>query len=296
MADPILFSQSYGKSQVRLSRVMRDGPRHEFHDLTLSIALEGGFEAAYSEANCSSLIATDTMKNTVYVLASRHGIRSAEEFARRLAQHFLDEYGHVEQVSVACQEQPWQRVEAAGRPHDHAFLGSTTERHTCHVVARRGETASLLSGLVGLRVLKTTRSAFRGFLRDQYTTLPETTDRILATTIEASWPCGQLDADWPRIRQTVRDTLITVFADHDSQSVQHTMYDMARGVFAACDAIDEISLRLPNEHHLLANLAPFGLANPNEVFIPTSEPFGDIRATLRRGETGPTRGVLEQKS
>jgi urate oxidase len=283
MSDPTVYSQAYGKSKVRLSRVFRDGPRHEIDDLTLSISLEGDFYAAYAEADCSKIVATDTMKNTVYVLASRHKVRAIEDFVRLLATHFLQEYAHVAQVTIACEQKPWTRIEVDGQPHDHAFVGATTERSTCEMVMRSGGETILTSGLTGLHVLKTTGSGFSGFLRDQYTTLPDTTDRILATAIEASWPCRQPATDWTLLRQTVRATLLDVFASHDSKSVQDTLYQMARAAFAACDAIDEISIRMPNQHHLLANLAPFGLKNPNEVFVPSSEPFGDIRATLRRG-------------
>ena len=283
MSRPTVLSQSYGKSNVRLSRIVRDGPRHEMIDLTLSIALEGDFDAAYTEADCSKVVATDTMKNTVYVLAGRDGVGSIEGFAQRLARHFLEHYPHVAQVSVACQQQPWARLEFGGRPHDHVFLGATTERHTCQLVQGRGGEPALRSGLAGLQVLKTTGSAFSGFLRDEYTTLADADDRILATAIEASWPCRQLDADWTLARTAIRASLLDVFANHHSQSVQHTLYEMAQAALAACDLVDEISIHLPNQHHLLANLAPFGLANPNEVFIPTSEPFGDIRATVRRG-------------
>lgn len=283
MTAPTLYSQSYGKSKVRLSRVFRDGPRHEIDDLTLSISLDGDFAAAYAKADCSKLVATDTMKNTVYVLASRNGVRPMEDFVQSLANHFLEQYSHVAEVNIACEQHPWTRIDTAGRPHDHAFLSATTERYTCNVVMRSGGDTVMASGLTGLQVLKTTGSGFSGFLRDEYTTLSDTTDRILATAIEATWPCRQLSADWTSLRQTIRTTLLDVFANHDSKSVQHTLYEMARAAFAACASIDEISIRMPNQHHLLTNLAPFGLKNPNEVFIPSSEPFGEIRATLRRG-------------
>ncbi|HEX4146861.1 MAG TPA: urate oxidase [Pirellulales bacterium] len=283
MSKPVVYAQSYGKSQVRLSRIFRDGSRHEILDLTVSISLEGDFEAAYAEADCSKIVATDTMKNTVYVLASRHAVRSIEELAQLLARHFLEEYAHVARVRIACEQRPWTRMDFSGQPHDHAFLGTAAERHACDVVTGAGGETTMTSGLTGLPVLKTTGSGFSGFLRDPYTTLPDVADRILATAIEASWPCRQLDADWTLVRQTIRATLLDVFADHDSKSVQHTLYEMGRVALDACELIDEISIHMPNQHHLLANLAPFGLKNPNEVFVPTSEPFGNIRATLRRG-------------
>ncbi|REK10947.1 MAG: urate oxidase [Planctomycetota bacterium] len=284
MTAPSLVSQSYGKTQVRLSRVFRDGPRHEIIETTLSIALEGDFDAAYTQANNAPVVPTDTMKNTVYVLARRHAIRSIEGFGQLLAGHFLEQYAQVSQATVTCEQQPWSRMEFGGQAHDHAFLGATAQRYTCRVAARRGAVTTMTSGLAGLRVLKTTRSAFVDFYRDEYTTLPDAEDRIFATAIEAHWPCPRLDADWTAARQAIRAALLEVFANQDSKSVQHTLYAMAQSAFAACNAIDEISIRMPNQHHLLANLAPFDLDNPNEVFVPTSEPFGDIQATLRRGD------------
>lgn len=139
-------------------------------------------------------------------------------------------------------------------------------------------------GLAGVKVLKTTRSGFSDFHRDEFTTLAATDDRIFATTVAASWPCGDVDADWTTIRETVRRSILEVFSGRFSPSVQATMFEMAEAVFAACGGIDEISFTMPNQHHLLLDLSAFDLANENEIFVPTDEPHGDIRATLRRGE------------
>ena len=289
MSNPIVRKQSYGKSQVRVSRIHRDGPRHEFIELSISISLDGEFETSYSQADNSKVVATDSMKNTVYVLASRHGIKSVETFAQLLGKHFLATYLHVDQVEIECEEKPWAPMMIDGKPHDHAFLGGFSERNTCHFTARRTalkERAkdSLVCGINGLQVLKTTGSGFANFFRDEYTTLPETDDRIFATTISASWNCNGLIADWTAARAKIRAAILEVFAKQYSKSVQHTLYEMARAAFAVCPLIDEITIRMPNQHHLLANLTPFNLKNPNEVFVPTSEPFGNIGATISRGE------------
>jgi urate oxidase len=284
MSAPKVVSQSYGKSCVRLSRITRDGARHDFAELTVSIALDGDFNATYEQAARSMIVATDTMKNTVYVLASRLGVRSIEEFSQALATHFLQHYSHVSLVTVKCEEHPWARMQFAGVEHPHAFVGGTTERYVCEYIGRAGGGATLSSGLEGLQVLKTTGSEFTEFLRDEYTTLPDATDRILATSIEASWKCRDLQANWTNARQQIRSAFLDVFANQHSKSVQHTLYEMAKVAFEKCPLVDEISIRMPNQHHLLVNLAPFGLKNPNEVFTPTSAPFGDISATIRRGD------------
>ncbi len=283
MQSPTVQTQSYGKSEVRISRVTRDGSRYGFIDLSISIALEGDFNASYAAADCSLIVATDTMKNTVYVLASRLGVTSMEHFAHLLAKHFLGHYAHVTKASIRCVEIPWQRMNFSGQPHDYAFVGHGSERYTCSCVLHSDGRVEMSSGLFGLQVLKTTGSEFCNFYRDEYTTLPDAADRIFATSIQATWPCPHWDADWSKARQDIRSAFFDVFANVHSKSVQHTMYEMSRAAFVVCPLIDEISIRLPNQHHLLANLTPFGLENPNEVFVPTAAPYGDISATFGRG-------------
>jgi urate oxidase len=283
MKPPVVANQSYGKSQVRVSRIKRDGAHHEFTELTVWIDLDGLFEGSYSAGDNSTVVPTDTMKNTVYVLASQHGVKSAEAFAQLLAKHFLDTYSHVDRADVRCEQTLWARLDFGAKSHVHAFIGGNSERNTCSVSAYR-HTTTVHSGLVGLQVLKSTGSGFTGYLQDEYTTLKPTEDRIFATTISAQWPCRDQAVDWTAVRQTIRAALLDIFANHYSKSVQHTLYEMACAAFTACPLIDEIEIRMPNQHHLLANLEPFGLKNPNEVFVPTSEPFGNIGATIRRGE------------
>lgn len=276
-----LTEQAYGKSRVRVSRITRSASQHDFIELALDISLGGDFDVAYTEGNNLPVIPTDTMKNTLYALAKLHGIPSCESFARRLAQHFLDKFPHVRTVEVSAAERIWIRHSHRDGPHPHTFVGGGSELRTCHVSANRADTM-LHSGIDGLQVLKTTGSGFSGFLRDEYTTLAEVDDRIFATTITASWPCQNLSDHWTAHRQTIRAAMLAVFADRYSHSVQETLYEMATAAFAACPAIDEITLSMPNQHHLLASLEPLGLENPQEVFVPTSEPFGMISATIQR--------------
>jgi urate oxidase len=284
MNDPIVRSQSYGKSLVRLSRVRRDAARHEFIELTVWIELDGDFEKSYSAADNTLVVATDTMKNTVYILASRHDVNSIEAFTQQLGKHFLDKYSHVDRVDVRSEEKIWTRMKFNGREHDHSFTGGGSERRTCHVIAKRGGDTTMRYGMAGLNVLKTTGSGFSDFYHDENTTLKDTDDRIFATAIDASWPCPKLDANWGAAREKIRSAMLDVFANQFSKSVQHTLYEMARAAFTACADIDEITITMPNQHHLLVNLTPFGLKNPNEVFMPTNEPHGNISATIARWE------------
>ena len=294
MSPPNVVEQSYGKSNVRLSRIQRHKQHHEFFDLTIWIVLDGDFIPAYVAGDNSKIVATDTMKNTVYVLASRHGIGSIESFSQLLCRHFLATYPQVARVEIRCEEIPWTRMRIGDHPHDHAFIGGSSERNHCSVIGHNfpGQpepTLIMQCGFSGLQVLKTTGSGFTNFWRDEFTTLPETEDRILATTISANWfctdPTGQfldLTSNWSEFRQQIRSAMLGVFANQYSKSVQHTLYDMGRAALEACQFVGAIEITMPNQHHVLANLAPFGLQNPNEVFVPTSEPFGNISATIAR--------------
>jgi urate oxidase len=276
-----LLSHSYGKSRVRLSRIARTGKRHEFIELTLAISLDGDFSAAFTAADNRLVVATDTMKNTVYALANDYGVASIETFGLRLAQHFLEAYPHVDKATIAVEERPWTRMVVDGKEHPHSYIASSGERYGCEIAATHNGT-NMRSGLRGLQVLKTTGSGFSGFFRDQYTTLPETDDRIFATTIEANWPCADLHADWYAARQAIREALLRVFAEQFSPSVQATLFQMAEAAFARCTLIDEISIAMPNQHHLPVNLSALGLTNTNETFVPTDEPHGLISAVVRR--------------
>ena len=182
---------------------------------------------------------------------------------------------------MLCEERPWARLVVDGQEHPHSFSGGASERHTCELTAQR-DVLTLRSGLTGLTLLKTTGSGFSDFMRDQYTTLKETDDRILATSVEASWPCSDLDADWAGARQAIRQAIVAVFANQFSKSVQHTLYEMARSAFDACPLIDEIEMVMPNRHYLPAALTSPALGQNTDVFVPTSEPFGQISATIVR--------------
>jgi urate oxidase len=279
----------YGKSRVRLVKVRRrsaasetptpDGGAHEIVDLTIDVQLEGGFDRVYVDGDNSSCLATDTMKNTVYGLARQDPIDHVEAFALRLADHFLGKPA-VTRARISAIEHRWDRLAPGGRPHPHAFVQAGGEAWTT-VVTRDAAGSEVVSGLTNLVLLKTTDSAFVGFPRDEYTTLPETSDRILATSITASWHYRNGATDYAA-RERIRAGLIDTFAVHMSQSVQQTLYAMGEAALAACADATEITLTLPNRHHLLVDLKPFGLDNANEIFVATDQPFGLIEATIRR--------------
>ena len=276
----------YGKSRVRLVKVRRPSTGsgkaaapHELVDLTIDVQLEGAFEAVYVDGDNRPCLATDSMKNTVYAIARQDPIEHVELFARRLADHFIAKPG-VANVRISAIEQPWGRLSSGGQPHPHAFVQAGGEQwHT--VVTRDSAAATIVSGLSNLVILKTTDSSFSGFPRDAYTTLPDTADRIMATSMTASWTYRPGTSDFSA-RAPIRRALVETFAGHISRSVQHTLYAMGEAALAICADITEITLTLPNRHHLLVDLAPFGLDNPNEIFVATDQPFGLIEATIRR--------------
>ncbi len=276
-----ISQQSYGKSNVRLTHVSRQADRHELIQLAAQIMLEGDFDSVYTDADNHNVIPTDTMKNTVYAVAKKYGVGNIEMFAQQLADNFITKFEHDDKVHVNIRQQQWHRIDLNGRQHGHAFVGGGTEENECRVEAAR-EHVALTSGLAGLQVLKTTESGFSGFLKDEFTSLTETDDRIFATTISASWPCGSLNHDWTSTRRSVRDLMLDVFAHNYSPSVQKTLHEMAELVLASCPEIDEISIQMPNQHHLLVDLSAFNLTNEHEVFVPTTEPFGVISATIKR--------------
>ena len=269
----------YGKSQVRLVKVRRARDPHEIVDLTIAVQLEGAFEAVYTEGDNSPCIATDTMKNTVYALARHDAIEHTEAFACRLAEHFAAKPA-VSRARISAIEHRWDRLSVGGRPHPHAFVQPGGERWTA-VATKDAAGTEVVAGLENLVVLKTTDSAFAGFPRDEFTTLPDTDDRILATSVTASWTYRRGTTDFAA-RHRIRTALVETFAAHQSQSVQQTLSAMGNAALDACADAASITLTMPNRHHLLVNLEPFGLDNPNEIFVATEEPYGLIEATITR--------------
>jgi urate oxidase len=276
-----LTEQRYGKSSIYLTKVTRHQQRHDIKELAIDVALEGDFSESYVRGANHQVVATDTMKNTVFALAAEHPLEDAESFVLVLAGHFLDRIPHVTVASVTAAESPWQRIDTAAGPHANAFIGGTSERRTCSVRCTRDKTV-VKGGIAGLALLKTTNSAFRGFRRDEFTTLAETDDRIFATQVNAEWTYYPKAVEWNTARETIRDRMVAVFADHMSLSVQQTLFAMGEAAMKACPSIAAIHLEMPNRHRLPINLELLGKENRNEIFVATCAPYGLITATLER--------------
>jgi urate oxidase len=279
-----LAHHRYGKSNVRLVKLTRTAGRHGIVELTVSIRLQGDFEAAHTEGDNTQVLPTDTMKNTVYALAQDHPIDAIESFALRLGDHFVCGHESVSAAEVSISATHWRRLLVGGESHPHAFERGSDERMTCRVHVQR-EAAAVESGIVGLVIMKTSDSGFEGYRVDELTTLAPTADRILCTSLSAQWKHAGLSDEWVTHREGIRRVLVETFANHRSRSVQHTLYAMAHQVLQAYGDITSIHLSMPNKHCLLVDLAPFGRTNDNEIFLPIDEPHGLIEARVERRES-----------
>jgi len=277
-----LVHDSYGKSRVRLIKVARNGQHHEIQDLSLDIALEGDFTAIHRDGDNSNCLPTDTMKNTVYALAGQiDTIEEPEAFGRRLSSHFLENNDEVSAVRLHIAENSWKRMKVDEELHDHAFVRGSREKRIINFVTTRNS-AEIESGVEELIVLKTTRSGFAGFKKDGFTTLPEVNDRIFATSVKALWKHQDARSASAELCEKIRETIIKTFAEHDSMSVQHTLYAMGEAVLERFAEISEISFSLPNVHCLPVDVSRFGVEDNYAIFVPTDEPHGLIEARLAR--------------
>jgi urate oxidase len=277
-----LGENRYGKSRVRLSRITRHADRHEFNEWTVHILLRGNFDASYTQADNSNVLPTDTMKNTVYYVARGSKAATSEEFAKELGDYLLDNNPQVSQVSVDVEEKAWEHMVANGAADPHAFKLGGPELQTVRAERTAGGQWAITSGVDGLVILKTTKSAFTGYIQDKLTTLKPATDRIFGTRATATWDYMAPSPDYAQLRARIVATLLDTFAAHNSKSVQHTLFDMGKAALDTAPEIARIHLTMPNLHHLLANLSPFGLDNPNHIFVPIDEPHGTIAATIER--------------
>lgn len=277
-----LVGNSYGKGDVRLTRLSRDGAEFSVHQLSTHVALEGEFDAAYTDGDNRMVVPTDTVKNTMYVLARQFGVPSPEAFALHVANHFLTRYSHVTSVRVRIEESIWERLQIDGKPHPHAFIGGSSERRVIELSQRRGGPPVCVGGIDGLLLLKASASGWCDFWRDEYTTLPDAEERILSTIVKARWHYATAPTDWNMAHAAIRQAIMETFATRHSPGVQKTIFDLGEAALGACPQIHEITITLPNKHHLPVNLAPFGLDNTHCVFQPVDEPYGLIEGTLRR--------------
>ena len=277
-----LGDNRYGKSRVRLSRITRREDRHEFNEWTVRVLLEGDFETSFTEAENSKILPTDTMKNTVYSIARASTAATIEGFAAELGDYLLANNPQVSGALVEIEEKAWERLHVDGAPEATTFKLGGPEVHTVRAVRDQGREWSIRSGVDGLTILKTTKSAFTGYIKDKLTTLKPATDRIFGTRATATWEYATASPDYAQVRSCIIRALLEEFAAHDSMSVQHTLFDMGKAALAAVPEIASIKLTMPNLHHLLADLSPFGQDNPNHIFVPIDEPHGYIEATIER--------------
>ena len=271
----VLGDNRYGKAEIRLLKVDRDTDRQVLHDLDVSVALSGSMRDVHLRGDNSAVLPTDTQKNTTYAFARDHGIGEIEAFAGLLARHFVETQPSVEHARVHVEEYAWERIDGA----DHSFARSGREVRTT-TVTYDGGAERVLSGLTGLVLLSSTGSEFRGFAKDPYTTLAEADDRILATSVDATWRHTTPPEDWAASWAAARSAITEAFAGTYSRSLQQTLFAMGERVVGACPGVAEVRLSLPNVHHYLVDLAPFGLENPGEVFHVDDRPFGLIEGTV----------------
>ncbi|HEX3789575.1 MAG TPA: urate oxidase [Pseudonocardiaceae bacterium] len=279
-----LGANQYGKAETRLVTVRRtDTGGHELTDLNVSIALRGDLAASHLTGDNAHVVTTDTQKNTVFAFAKQQPVGQIEDFALRLGRHFVDSFEHITGARVLISQYEWERIAVDGQPHPHSFRRAGPEQRTTAVTVA-GDQTWVLSGLTDLTVLKSAGSEFHGYPKDPYTTLPETTDRILATAVTARWRHQRLDVDWAASFATARAGLLSTFASTHSLALQQTLYAMGEAVLTEQPEIAEIRLSLPNKHHFEVDLTPFGLANDNEVFFAADRPYGQIEGTVLRDD------------
>jgi len=283
-----LAENRYGKSRVRLVRLNRERSVHEFQEWSVEILLQGDFLSCFAEGDNSKILPTDTMKNTVYSLAQKSAAACMEDFAKELIEFVLAHNPQVSEAEVTIREKAWQHLTTGGKPHPSTFVQSGSELQTTRVYKKRDEHKKsrqpfvVESGIEDLVLMKTSGSAFEGYIRDSLTTLPENKDRLFGTALRACWTYVSAELPFVPLRNTIRESLLATFAAHQSKSVQHTLYAMAESALAATAQISEITLTMPNKHCLLVDLSRFGQDNPNQIFIPTDEPHGTIEARICR--------------
>ncbi|GAA2653633.1 factor-independent urate hydroxylase [Paractinoplanes durhamensis] len=276
----VLGPNRYGKAETRLVRVIRDGDTRSLADYNVSVALSGDLAATHLTGDNSGVLPTDTMKNTVYAFAKKHGVGEPEEFALLLARHFVTTQEQVETARVSIESFGWERL----GPHSFQRKGDYTRVASVVVTA---EFEQVVSGITGLVLLNSTASEFRGFPRDEYTTLPETTDRILATAVDARWRHVSAGGDFAKSYAGAIEAMTAAFVNTYSASLQQTLFSMGSHVLEKRPEVAEIRLALPNKHHYLVDLSPFDLANDNEVFIAGDRPYGLIEGTVTRDDAPP---------
>ncbi|MBO9532345.1 MAG: urate oxidase [Solirubrobacteraceae bacterium] len=282
--DIYLGANQYGKAECRLVRITRDTPVHQIEDLNVTSQLRGDFSAAHLTGDNSLVVATDTQKNTVYAFAKECGVGSPEALLLKLGEHFVSSFDWIEGGRWEAESFAWERITAGGAPHDHSFVRKGQEVRTA-VVQRYGGDVHVLAGLKDCIVLKSTGSEFHGFPQDRYTSLVETDDRIMATSVTAWWRYTDLTIDFNARYEAIKALMLEQFAQLHSLALQQTLFAMGKAVLETFPDVAEVKLSCPNKHHFVVDLEPFGLDNPNEVFYAADRPYGLIQATIQREGT-----------
>ena len=272
----VLGANQYGKAETHVVRVTKRGATHDIRDMTVSVALAGDFADAHLTGDNRKVVPTDTQKNTVFAFAA-DPVGEIEDFALRLARHFVDDFESVHRARVAIEEVSWSRI------GERAFARSGEVKRVTTVTCT-GEGAWVVSGVADLVLLKTTDSEFHGYIKDRYTTLQETRDRIMATSLVARWRYAEPRADWKVCFDDAVEHLTATFSAHHSLSLQQTLFAMGEAVLEARPEVAEIRLSMPNKHHFAVDLSPFGLDNPNEVFYAADRPYGLIEGAVTRDD------------
>ena len=278
----ILGENRYGKSRVRVMKVDRSTEPHRVFEWNVEVWLQGDFSECFERGDNSRILPTDTMKNTVYSVARASSAETIEEFAKELAKYFISNHAQIDEADISIRNALWKCIEASGRKHSSAFVKGGESAGTTRVVCPRNGAVQVTAGISDLAILKTAKSAFAGYIHDRLTTLKETHDRLFGTLVTAEWRYATATHNFAASRSCIVDTLLDTFAEHDSMSVQQTLFAMGKAALAVEPAISEIHLAMPNKHCNLVDLSAFEQDNPNMIFVPTDEPHGSIEAIVRR--------------
>ena len=279
-------ANSYGKSRVRVTKVTRKPGVHQVRQMEVQAILHGAFEGTYITGDNSSVVATDSIKNTVYAVASDADIDSVEQFGVRLASHFVNKYAHVSRATIDISEELWDRIATPSGPHPTAFVSRGGERRTARVTLQRGAAPMIEGGIVNLSVLRTAGSEFSDFVTDEFRLLANSKDRIFATVVTSTWAYNTQTADFNATYRRIRDATLSIFGNHHSLSVQHTMHEVGVNAIRQCPEIEEIRMVMPNKHHIPFDLSRLGnRQNKNEIFVAVDEPQGMILETVGRARS-----------
>jgi urate oxidase len=279
---PKLVGSRYGKGRVRVLKILREGKTHRLKEVNVLALMKGDFASSYTEGDNTKVVATDTIKNTINALAKDHLGDEIERFGIFLAQHFVVKYPQIQSAEIEILERHWERMNVDGSPHPHSFLGNDASRGFARVTCEKEKECVVESGVRDLIILKSTESGFENYPKDEFTTLKETSDRILGTSFGATWRYEKTPQNFAEANNAILNAMLKVFAENFSPSAQTTLYQMGEAALAVWPEISRLELAMPNKHCLLIDLSPFGMKNANEVFLPIDEPHGQIEATMER--------------